>query len=55
MEFGLRNLPVALFLAGSGAPSVELVALLFGYFLANTAVLLVIGVLARSRPGRVAA
>ena len=54
MEFGLRNLPVALFLAGSGAPSVELVALLFCYFLANTAVLLGLALLARSRPGRVA-
>ena len=54
MEFGLRNLPVALFLAGSGAPSVELVALLFCYFLANTAVMLGLACLARSRPGRVA-
>jgi BASS family bile acid:Na+ symporter len=54
MEFGLRNLPVALFLAGSGAPSVELVAFIFCYFLANTAVLLALAVLAKSRPGRVA-
>jgi BASS family bile acid:Na+ symporter len=53
MGFGLRNLPVALFLAGSGAPSVELVAFIFCYFLANIAVLLVIGFLAQSRPGRV--
>lgn len=54
MEFGLRNLPVALFLAGSGSPSVELVALLFCYFVANTTVLLAVGYLGRSHPGRVA-
>jgi bile acid:Na+ symporter, BASS family len=55
MEFGLRNLPVALFLAGSEAPSVDLVAFLFCYFLANSTVLLATGFLARSRPGRVVA
>ena len=55
IEFGLRNLPVALFLAASGAPSVELVAFLFCYFLANTTALLALGFLVRSRPGRVIA
>jgi BASS family bile acid:Na+ symporter len=56
IEFGLRNLPIAIVLTGR-EPTVELVAFLFCYFLANTAALIVLALVVRGRsvsvaPGR---
>lgn len=48
IEFGVRNLPIALLLAGGSGPSVEIVAFLLCYLFVNTIALLGIALLNRS-------
>jgi BASS family bile acid:Na+ symporter len=55
MEFGVRNLPVALVLTSGGSPTVELVAFLLCYLVVNASILVAVALLARSRIGSVAA
>jgi bile acid:Na+ symporter, BASS family len=55
MEFGTRNLPVALILASGGNPPAELVAFLLGYFLVNASILVGATKIGRSLPRRVTA
>ena len=55
VEFGARNMPVALLLASGGEPSVELVAFLMCYFLANASALVAMTLISKHRSARVAA
>jgi hypothetical protein len=48
IEFGVRNLPIALILAGGLSPSVEIVAFLLCYFFVSTTALLTLALLNRS-------
>jgi hypothetical protein len=48
IEFGVRNLPIALILAGGASPSVEIVAFLLCYFFVSTTALLTLALLNRS-------
>ena len=47
IEFGVRNLPIALVLATGSTPSAEIVAFLLCYFIVNTAILIVFSLLRR--------
>jgi BASS family bile acid:Na+ symporter len=48
IEFGVRNLPITLILAGGSGPSVEIVAFLLCYLFVNTTALLTLALLNRS-------
>jgi BASS family bile acid:Na+ symporter len=48
IEFGVRNLPIALILAGGASPSAEIVAFLLCYLVVNTTVLLALALINRS-------
>ena len=57
IEFGMRNLSIALILASGSTPSAEIVAFLLGYFAVNTAILFGLTLIKRipriaSRPDR---